>query len=245
VRIAIAGGTGTVGRFVVDALAADGHETIVLTRSSGVDLLAGTGIAGAIAGVDAVVDVTSVSTQNADASRRFFGTVTEALLHAEEVAGVGHHVALSIVGAASINAGYYAGKKLQEDLVVALGDRGTILRATQFHEFVRQILPAGRIGPLQVVPRMRAQPIAAAEVGAALARLATHAPVGIAPELAGPEVLLMAEMARRLFRATGSRRPVLEVPLPGGFGRALRDGSILPGPNADIGVQTFDEWLRG
>jgi uncharacterized protein YbjT (DUF2867 family) len=243
-RIAVAGGTGTVGRYVVEALADGGHDTVILTRSTGVDLVADTGLAGALEGVDAVVDATSISTQDAAVSSQFFAAVTTALLAAEHDAGVGHHVALSIVGAAAINSGYYAGKRVQEELVIAAGDRGTILRATQFHEFVRQILPAGRIGPVQIVPRMLSQPIAAAEVGAALARLATHPPIGIAPDLAGPEVLRMAEMARRLFRSTDSRRPVIEVPLPGTFGRGLRDGSILPGPNAELGTQTFDEWLR-
>lgn len=242
-RIAVAGGTGTVGRYVVTALAEDGHETVILSRSTGVDLTSGGSVAAALDGVDTVVDVTSISTQSAEVSSRFFGTVTAALLDAETAAGVGHHVALSIVGVPSINVGYYAGKKVQEDLVIAAGERGTILRATQFHEFVRQILPQGRFGPLQAMPRMRLQPVAAAEVGSALARLATQPPVGIAPDLAGPEVLRMADMARRLFRSSGVRRPVIEIPLPGAFGRALRDGSILPGPSATLGIQTFDEWL--
>jgi uncharacterized protein YbjT (DUF2867 family) len=243
-KIAVAGGTGTVGRYVVDSLGADGHQPVILSRSTGVDLMSGVGLASALAGVDAVVDVTSTSTTAASESVEFFGTVTAVLLAAEKDAGIPHHLALSIVGAAPINAAYYAGKKTQEELVMAAGDRWTIVRATQFHEFVRQLLPAGAVGPLQVVPKMVSRPIAAAEVGAVLAQLATRPPTGLAPDLAGPQVERMSELVRRYLRASGSRRPVIEVPLPGAFGRGMRDGSLLPAPGAQLGTQTFDEWLK-
>jgi uncharacterized protein YbjT (DUF2867 family) len=242
-KVGVAGGTGTVGRHVVDALFAGGHEAIILTRSTGVDLISGNGLAGMLVGMDAVVDVTSIGTTDGAKSLRFFRTVTTNLLAAEEAAGVPHHVALSIVGAARIAAAYYSGKRVQEELVMAAAGRWTILRATQFHEFVHLLLHVGAIGPLQVVPRFVSQPIAAQEVGAALARLATEPPAGLAADMAGPTVERMADLVRRYLRATGSGHPVIEVPLPGLWGRSLRDGSLLPDGSATIGRQTFAEWL--
>jgi uncharacterized protein YbjT (DUF2867 family) len=190
------------------------------------------------------VDVTSLATTSAAKSVRFFRAVTSRLLAAEQAAGVPHHVALSIVGAAPIDAAYFAGKKVHEELVMASTQGWTILRATQFHEFARQILPLAAVGPFHIVPRMVSQPVAAAEVGAALARLATSEPEGLIADLAGPQVERMADLSRRYLRATGSSRAVLEVPLPGAWGRGMRDGSLLPGPGAHFGTQTFDEWLE-
>lgn len=242
-RIAVAGGTGTVGRYVVDALDTGGHETLILTRSTGTDLTSGDGLAARLQGVDAVVDVTSVGTSAAATSLRFFRTVTTNLLTAGAKAGVPHHLALSIVGAAQIDAAYYAGKRVQEELVMAAEGRWTILRATQFHEFVLLLRAAGAVGPVQIVPWIVSQPVGAAEVGAALAKLATGSPAGLVPDMAGPAILRMAPLMRRYLRATGSRRPVLEVPIPGTWGRTLRDGSLLPVGTPDLGRQTFDEWL--
>jgi uncharacterized protein YbjT (DUF2867 family) len=242
-KIAVAGGTGTVGRHVVAALTAGGHEVVILTRATGADLITGVGLAPALKEVDAVVDVTSLPTASASRSIKFFGTVTARLLAAERGAGIRHHLALSIPGAATINRAYFAGKKVQEDLVMDAGFGWTIVRATQFHEFVRQVLASGSVGPIHLVPTMLTQPIAAAEVGAALALLATRPPVGLAPDLAGPKVERMADLVRRYLRASGSRQPVAEVSLPGSWGRGMRDGSLLPRPGAGLGTQTFDEWL--
>jgi uncharacterized protein YbjT (DUF2867 family) len=242
-RIAVAGGTGVVGQHVVASLAASGHDPVVLSRSTGVDLTSGIGLAIALDGASAVVDVTSTSASSAAASSEFFRSVTTNLLAAERQAGVPHHVTLSIVGAAAVNADYYAGKKVQEDLVLGAGTGWTMLRATQFHEFAVQLLPRGAIGPIQGVPTMVSQPVAASEVGELLARLATRAPAGLVSDLAGPKVERMSHLVRRYLRAIGSRRPVLQVPLRGAFGRSLRDGSLLPGTDAQLGTQTFDEWL--
>lgn len=242
-RIAVAGGTGVVGVHVVSALEAAGHETIVLTRSTGVDLTSGVGLADALRGTDAVVDVTSKITTSASVSREFFGAVSRNLLDAEREAGVPHHVALSIVGAATVDAGYYAGKRTQEDLVTASGAGWTLLRATQFHEFATQVLGRVRLGQVSVIPVMTTQPVAAAEVAAALVKLATGKPQGLVPDLAGPIVENLADLARRYLAATGQRPRVLEVPLPGAWGKSLRDGSALPGPGAQLGTQTYDEWL--
>ncbi|RWZ53083.1 NAD-dependent epimerase/dehydratase family protein [Labedella phragmitis] len=244
-RVAVAGGTGTVGRFVVQALLRDGHDVVVLTRSTGVDLVSGAGLAGALTGVDAVVDASSVQTQSARESERFFGTVTRNLLDAESRAGVRHHVTLGIVGSDRASHGYYAGKAVQERLVEEGAVPWTILRATQFHEFARQVHGQVRLGPVVLVPVMRSRPVAARTVGDRLARLAVADPAGRVPDLAGPREERLPDLVRSLAAATGLPGRVVAVPLPGGFGRALRDGTILPGRDAVIDGPTFDEWLRG
>jgi uncharacterized protein YbjT (DUF2867 family) len=243
-KIAVAGGTGTVGAHVVDALNAAGHEPVVLTRSTGVDLVTGEGLEGALAGVDALVDVTGPASTGTAASTAFFGTVTRNLLAAEQRADVAHHVALSIVGAAEVNAGYYAGKRIQEDLVTASGDNWTILRATQFHEFAPLLVRTASVGAFALVPRMECQPIAASEVGVELARIAVGEPGGILADLGGPRVENMADMVRRYLRKTGSSKRVLQLSLPGRWWHSLRDGTLIPGPGAQFGVETYEEWLR-
>lgn len=242
-RIVVAGGTGTLGRLVVEQAHAAGHEAVGLSRATGTDLMTGENLAEALRGADAVVDVTSTGTTSGKASVAFFTTVTRRLLDAERAAGVPHHVAISIVGAASVAAAYYAGKAAQEALLAAEPGGWSLLRTTQFHEFVRQMLAFGKVGPLHVVPTMRTQPLAAADVAAALVVLATGEPRGVVPDLAGPREERMADLVRRYLAATGPRRPVLEIPLPGAWGRGMRDGSILPGPDAQLTQQTFDAWL--
>jgi uncharacterized protein YbjT (DUF2867 family) len=242
-RLAIAGGTGAVGRHVVDVARSRGHDAVVLSRSAGVDLEAGTGVAGALAGADAVIDVASVTATSAPRSIAFFETVTRHLLAAEAEAGIRHHVVLSIIGVPAAPYGYYAGKARQEELVQASGDGWTILRAAQFHEFAAQMVDRGRVGPVVVCPGMRCRPIAAVEVAEALVTIAEGAPRGVDRELAGPREESMPDLVRRYLHAIGRRTPVLAVPVPGGFGRALRDGSLLPGPDAALGSLTFDAWL--
>lgn len=243
----MAGGTGVVGSHVVAALRDRGHDPVVLARSTGVDVLDGTGLREALAGVDAVIDVLSVSTQKADEARAFFRTTTRNLLDAERAAGVNHHVLLGIVGSQKSDHGYYAGKIAQEALVHAGDVPWTELRATQFHEFARQIYGIAKIGPLNITPRMVSQPIAAREVAERLVDLATAAPAGLVAELAGPKVESMPRMVRAYARAVGERGPILAVPLPGPGGKAMRDGTLLPDPAlqppAQLGTQTFDEWI--
>lgn len=244
-RIAVAGGTGVVGRYAVSAAEAAGHETVVLARSRGVDVDGGEGLDAALAGVDAVIDALSVTTLSAEDSTRFFSSTTRALLSAEEQAGVGHHIALSIVGIDRAPFDYYAGKAAQEALVADGPVPWTILRATQFHEFAAQMYERAKIGPVHVAPRMRTQPIAAREVGAALVRLAEGGAVGRASDLAGPREESLVRMIRAYARARGSRAFLPAIALPGPFGRAQRDGSLLPTAGARLGSQSFDDWLTG
>ncbi|QIK62393.1 SDR family oxidoreductase [Leucobacter viscericola] len=238
-RIAIAGGTGAVGRHVVSAAEAAGHEALVLSRANGVDLEFGVGLD--LAGVDVVIDVCGTQTTSEKRSREFFERTTTSLLRAEQAAGVRHHVALSIVGAAGSAHGYYAGKALQERLVSSGEVPWTILRATQFFDFAHQV--ATKVGPLVLVPAMRSQPLAAEDVARRLVELAGAAPAGNARDLAGPAERRMVELTRAWWAKTGASGRVVEFPLPGGFGRALRDGGILPGPDAQLTSQTFEEWL--
>ncbi|GAB3610895.1 NAD(P)H-binding protein [Humibacter ginsengiterrae] len=242
-RIAVAGGTGVVGSRVLSALKGRGHEAVTLSRGTGVDLTSSDGLEAALQGVDAVVDVSSTTTQSSKASVKFFGTVTRNLLAAEKRAGVRHHVVLSIVGAAKADSGYYAGKAAQERIVMALPGGWTILRATQFHEFAQQMTTRAAFGPLQLAPVARCQPIAAAEVGEALAEIAVGEPRGLDRDLAGPREEQMTRMIRAYLAATGTRRFVVNLTMPGAMGKGMRDGSILPGPDARLGTQPFDEWL--
>lgn len=244
-KIAVAGGTGTVGRHVVHAVTAAGHEPVILSRSAGVDLLTGSGLASVIRDTHAVIDVSAASSMSPKRSVRFFSTVTGNLLKAEREAGIGHHVALSVIGAAKINANYYAGKAAQEKLLTAHTGGWSLLRTTQFHEFAQQVVRHGKVGGLQFVPTMRSQPIAAVEVAAELVAIAVGAPRGVAPDLAGPQEERMANLVKRYLDATGQSGPVLEVPLPGTWGRGMRDGSLLPVPGTRLGRQTFTDWLEG
>ncbi len=199
-RVAVAGGTGLVGRHVVAALTGAGHDPVVLTRSRGVDLTSGAGLAESLHGVDAVVDVSNVITASRRVSVAFFTSSTRTLLAAGRRAGVAHHVALSIVGVDRVRVGYYAGKVAQEELVLAGPVPATVLRATQFHEFTGRV-PARVRGPLAVVPRMRIQPVAAREVADALAELAVSESAGRVADLAGPAERELVELARRLLQA--------------------------------------------
>lgn len=239
-RIAVAGGTGVVGRYVAAAVADARHVPVVLARSAGVDITTGAGLDGALVGVNAVIDVSNVVTTRRRASVRFFTAATQQLLTAGRSAGVRHHVALSIVGVDRVDFGYYAGKRVQEELVLTA--TGSVLRATQFHELAGQIL-ARSAGPLAPVPRMRVQPVAAREVAVQLVALAIGPPVGLASELAGPEEHDLVDLARRLVRHRGQRRRVLPVRLPGAAGRAMAGGALLPTGPGPRGTLTFDQWL--
>jgi uncharacterized protein YbjT (DUF2867 family) len=240
-RIAVAGGTGVIGQHVVARVRELGHQPVVLARSTGADVITGKGLAASISGVDALVDVTNVTTIARGRATEFFETATRTLLAAEEAARVRHHVVLSIVGIDRVDFGYYLGKRRQEELVIAGRVPASILRATQFHEFAAQLLDRG--GPVAVVPKMLSQPIAAREVAEALVDLALGAPTGMAPELAGPETHQMADLVRRVRDARGERRPVFSLRLPGAAGAAMARGDLLPHGDGPRGRQTFAEWL--
>lgn len=233
-----------VGRHVVEAASAAGHDVVVLSRTNGADVLTGVGLAERVEGADAVIDVANTTTLSAAKARAFFETSTRNLLDAESRGGVGHHVALSIVGIDGIEASYYAGKLAQERAVAAGGVPFTIVRAGQFHEFAGQLL-SRMSGPVAVMPKLLMRPVAAREVGAHLVRVAESGAVGRARDLVGPRDEVLADVARRQSAFDGLRRRVLEVRLPGAYGRGLASGSLRGGSDALQGEITFDEWLRG
>jgi uncharacterized protein YbjT (DUF2867 family) len=142
-RIAIAGGTGWLGPFVVEAAHAAGHTTTVISRSNGIDLTTGAGLQDALRGVSAVIDVSNITTTSRKKSIAFFDAATKNLIDAGQRAGISHHVTLSIVGVDRVDFGYYAGKRRQEELVLTKSVPGSVLRATQFHEFAAQLQPVG------------------------------------------------------------------------------------------------------
>lgn len=243
-RIAIGGATGTVGRKVAEAALSRGHDVVRLSRSHGVDVESGAGLAGALEGAQVVIDVTNTTALTARGSRRFFEASTRNLLAAGTRAGVDHHVVLSIVGIDGIDAGYYAGKLAQERAVAAASLPSTIVRATQFHEFAGQQLAAMR-GPIAVLPRLLMRPVAASEVAAYLVEVAEGGPQTRATDLVGPRDEMLVDVARRQVRADGGRRRVVEVPLPGRMGRGMASGSLRGAQPRREGTVTFDQWLAG
>ena len=212
----------------------------MLARSTGVDLTTGVGLVEALADAEAVIDTSNVTTNSSKKAVAFFQATTSNLLSAAKTASA-HVVALSIVGIDQVPFGYYAGKLRQEQVLVESGQPYSILRATQFHEFAAQILD--RVpGPIAVVPKMRIQPVAAAEVGQVLAELAAGTPTAMT-ELAGPQEEHLPDLVRRLLRARGSHKPVWPVRLPGKAGKAMATGGNLPTGAYRHGRQSFQEWL--
>ncbi|HZZ95605.1 MAG TPA: hypothetical protein VFE19_01220 [Jatrophihabitantaceae bacterium] len=242
-RIAVAGGTGVAGVQVVNAVRAAGHEPVALSRQNGVDVMTETGLDAALDGAGALIDATNVTTNGRKRAVEFFTTATRNLLAAERRAGVGHHVALSIVNCDQFGIGYYAGKQAQEELVRS-DKRGTVLRATQFHEFASQLLSRMK-GPIVVLPTARIQPVSTREVAAMLVEAALAPPHGRAPDIAGPEPRDLIELVRLQLRATATRRFVVPVRVPGRTGAKLRRGALLPSTGARLGSETFEQWLTG
>jgi uncharacterized protein YbjT (DUF2867 family) len=241
-KVAVAGGTGVVGRLTVEAVRGNGDEPVVLARSTGVELVSGNGLDEALAGAGAVIDVSNIASTRASVVSEFFEATSRNLMRAAAEAGVGHIVALSIVGVDHVPFGYYEGKLRQEEVLAGSPVPVSILRAAQFHEFPGQYL-ARSSGRFVVVPKWRTQPVAAREVATALAALATASPVEMS-ELAGPREENMADLLRQVLAERGERRRVIEVRVPGAGGRAMATGGGLPGPGVRLGTQTFADWLR-
>ncbi|MWC00169.1 NAD(P)H-binding protein [Agromyces sp. MMS17-SY077] len=242
-RIAVAGGTGTLGHHIVEVARERGHEIVSLTRSSGVDLIAGHGLAARLAGVDAVIDAANITTLSATASTEFFTAVTRNLLAAEREAGVGRHVVVSIVGIDRAPESYYAGKLAQEREVAAGGVPYTIVRATQFHEFAGQMASQTSFAGVVLAPTGTFQPIAARSVAEKLVDVAEGEPVGGTVEIAGPQPESVSDAVRAVVRAGGKRGPVIPVALPMPMLKALRNGAVLPDAGTELRGPTFAEWL--
>jgi uncharacterized protein YbjT (DUF2867 family) len=244
-RIAIAGGTGTLGRHVATELTGRGHDVRVLSRSSAqyrVDLSTGEGLAAALAGCDVLVDASN--SQSAKGAAKVLAEGSRRLIEAEQAAGVRHHVCISIVGIEQLPVGYYKVKLMQE-AVVHQGDvPWSIVRATQFHELAAAAF--GAAAKYRLLPGLRfsVQTIAAADVAKAVADVAEGAPLGGRTDVAGPEVCQVRELAAAWRAATGRSAMLVSVPLPGKIGRALRAGALTAPESAVPGGTTFADWLK-
>src|SRR3954447_9592694 len=235
-KIVVIGGSGLIGKKLVPLLRQRGHEAVPASPSSGVNALTGEGLAGALNGADVVVDVSnSPSWADADVMA-FFDTSTRNLLAAEKAAGVRHHVALSVVGADRMpGSGYMRAKVNQEKLVESGGVPYTIVRATQFFEFLGWIAGSGGDGDTGRLPAAPMRPLAADDVAAALADICVGPPANGMVELAGPETLPIGEFVGKYLAASGDRRTVVADPDALYSGAALDARGLNPGPNPRLG----------
>jgi uncharacterized protein YbjT (DUF2867 family) len=244
-KIVVIGGSGLIGSRVVNRLRQQGHEVIAGSPSSGINTLTGEGLAAALDGAQVVVDVANSPSFEKDAVLDFFRTSGTNLLAAEAVAGVAHHVALSVVGTERLlDSGYFPAKLLQEQLIKASGIPYTILRATQFFEFVGAIIQSGTDGDVIRLSPALIQPIASDDVAAAVADLATAAPLNGTVEVAGPEAFHLDALAETFLAATGDKRRVIADIHAGYFGAALNDKSLTPGDRPRLGAMHFADWLK-
>jgi len=243
-KIVVIGGTGLIGSNVVARLRQAGHEVVAASPNTGVDTITGEGLAAALAGAQVVVDVANSPSFADDAVLDFFRTSGRNLLAAGAAAGVRHHVALSVVGADRLPlSGYLRAKVAQENLVKTAGIPYTILRSTQFFEFIGRIADeATQDGEIRLSPALL-MPIAADDVAAALADVALAEPLNATIEVAGPHALPLDQFAQRLLHARGDDRPVVPDVHARYFGTELDDRSLTPGEHPRFGATTFEAWL--
>jgi len=243
-KIVVIGGTGLIGSQVVQNLRRQGHEAVPASPDNGVNTFTGAGLDTALAGAHVVVDLANSPSFEDAAVLEFFQTAGRNLLKAEVAAGVGHHVALTIVGAERVpDSGYMRAKVAQEELIEAAGQPYTIVRSTQFFEFMRAIADAGTENGVVRVPTAKLQPIAAADVAAAVTEVAVSAPINATIEIAGPEAIPFPDLMRGVLTAANDPRTVIGDEHARYFGTELTDTSITPGPDAHLGRTTFTEWL--
>jgi uncharacterized protein YbjT (DUF2867 family) len=244
-KIVVIGGSGLIGSNVVNRLRLNGHETVAASPGTGVNTITGQGLAEALAGAQVVVDVANSPSFEDRAVLEFFETSGRNLLAAEAAAGVEHHVALSVVGADRLadSGGYMRAKMAQEDLITASKIPYTILRATQFFEFVEGIVNSGADGDTIRLSPALIQPIASDDVSAVLADLAVGAPVNGIVEVAGPDRFPLDELARKFLAARADKRQVIADVHARYFGSELNDRSLVAGDNPRIGPTRFHNWL--
>jgi len=243
-KIVVIGGTGLIGSKLVEKLHEAGHEAVAASPDTGVNTLTGEGLAEAVEGAQVVVDVANAPAWEDAAVLDFFQTSSRNVLAAEAAAGVAHHVVLSVVGTDRLpDSGYFRAKVAQEEAVKAGTVPYTILRATQFFEFIGRIAESGMNGGTIHLAPVLIQPEAADDVAAALADIAVSAPVNATVELAGPERFRLDELARRVLRANDDDRVVTADVHARYFGAELDEYSLVPGDSPRISPTYFEDWL--
>jgi uncharacterized protein YbjT (DUF2867 family) len=244
-KIVVIGGTGLIGSNVVARLREHGHEAVAASPDTGVNAVTGVGLTEALAGASVVIDVSNAPAWEDDAVLEFFETSTGNLLAAESAAGVGHHVALSVVGTERLTeSGYFRAKLAQERLIASGSIPYSIVRATQFFEFMQRIADAGTEGETVRLPPASIQPMAAADVASAVARVAAGAPLNGMVEVAGPDRFRLDELIRDVLKARDDPRHVLADPHASYFGITPGEGTLLPGPDARIAETRFEQWFE-
>jgi uncharacterized protein YbjT (DUF2867 family) len=243
-KIVVIGGTGLIGTKLVKNLRHHGQEVVAASPSRGVNSVTGEGLTEALEGAQVVVDVANAPAWEDKAVMEFFETSGRNLQSAESVAGVRHHVALSVVGTDRLlTSGYFRAKLAQENLIKGSRIPYTIVRATQFFEFVASIVQFATEGTTVRLPSALMQPIAADDVAAALADVALAEPLNATVELAGPEAIPMNELVRRFLRANGDSREVVRDDNALYYGIKVNDQSLVPGENPSLGSTRFADWL--
>ncbi len=243
-KIVVIGGTGRIGSILVSKLRERGREAVAASPSRGINALTGEGLSAAMAGAQVVVDVANSPTFDDQQSMDFFRTSGRNVQAAEAAAGVRHHVALSVVGTDRLLAmGYFRAKLAQEEMIKSSKIPYTIVRATQFFDFVGGIADSATQGNQVHLPPVLMQPIASADVAEALATIAAGEPLDGMVDLAGPELIRMDELVRRFLNATHDDRTVITDPQAGYFGISVNDQSLTPGDNPRIGPTRFADWL--
>jgi uncharacterized protein YbjT (DUF2867 family) len=243
-RIIVIGGTGLIGSKLVTKLRRAGHEPLAASPESGVDTYTGKGLEQALEGAQVVVDTSNAPVWDDAAVLDFFQTTSHNILDVETTAGVNHHVALSVVGADRLaESGYMRGKLAQEEAIKAASVPYTILRATQFFEFIVRIADSSMNGDSIHLAPVLIQPEAADDVATTLAEIALGEPVNGTTELAGPEQFRLDELARRVLHAHNDQRQVTADVRARYFGAELDDLSLIPGNNPRIAPTHFEDWL--
>ena len=243
-KIVVIGGSGLIGSKLVRKLREQGHEAVAASPNSGVNSLTGEGLAEALKGASVVVDVTNSSSWEDAAVMTFFETSTRNLLSYGAAAGVKHHVALSVVGTERLLAsGFFRAKMAQENLIKASSNPYTIIRATQFFEFVKGITDFSTEGNKVRLPTALIQPMAADDVASAVGRIATGSPVNGTVEIGGPEKFRLDELVRQYLAANKDPREVVADPKARYYGVEIGEKTLLPDDGAQLGETRFETWL--
>jgi len=244
-KIVVIGGTGLIGSKLVKKLREHGQEVVAASPTSGVNSLTGEGLADAVKDASVVVDVTNSPSWEDAAVLKFFETSTRNLLHYEAAAGVGHHLALSVVGTERLlESGFFRAKIAQENLIKASSIPYSIVRATQFFEFVKNIADFSTEGNKVRLPPVLFQPMAADDVASALVGIAMSSPVDGTVEIGGPEQFRLDELIRRELAARKDQREVISDPHGRYYGIAVSERTLVPNDDARLGETGFEEWLH-